>query len=85
MSGKKTATAEVKAIGEINFRGNTIPHYWYNHLTFKNGKPNLNAIVILSEIVYWYRPTSNKDEKTGQFKGWQNNGTRLESLSGFLI
>jgi hypothetical protein len=56
----------VHAIGEINFRGNVIPHNWFGHLRRENGKANLNATVILSEIVYWYRPTVVKDEATGE-------------------
>ena len=27
-----------------------------------NGKPNLTAIVILSDIVYWYKPTEVREE-----------------------
>jgi hypothetical protein len=41
----------VEKIGKINFEGNIIPRSWYKHITFKSGKPNLNAIIILSEII----------------------------------
>lgn len=34
-----------------------------------NGKPNLAAINILADVVYWYRPTEIRDEKTGQVVG----------------
>lgn len=50
----------------MHFEGNTIPHFWYNNIRFENNKPDLAAIIILAEIVYWYRPTHIKDEVSGQ-------------------
>ncbi|MGC5326988.1 hypothetical protein [Brevibacillus sp. SYSU BS000544] len=35
-------------------------------MIYENGKPNLVAIVLLSEIVYWYRPTLIRNESTGE-------------------
>lgn len=65
-SMNKEATPTVIEVGKISFTGNIIPHNWYKTLTYENGKPNFNAIIILSEIVYWYRPVERKDEATGQ-------------------
>jgi hypothetical protein len=48
-----------------------LPHNWYKHLRYNSGKVNLNALVIFSEILYWYRPAVVKDETTGKFKGWR--------------
>ena len=48
---------KVLQIGQINFRGNVIDHGWFKTLTLDNGKPNIVAITILGEIVYWYKPT----------------------------
>ena len=58
----------VKAIGDINWSGNIIPRTWFEHKIFRydNGKINLNAIVILSDIVYWYRPVINVSESTNK-------------------
>jgi len=56
----------VHDIGKLNLEGNVIPHNWFCHLKYKNGKPHTNAAIILSEIVYWYRPTLIKDEVTGR-------------------
>lgn len=64
--GNDATAATVLRMGEINLDGNVIPHSWYEHLRYPNGKPNLNAIVILAEVVYWYRPIVLKDEKTGR-------------------
>jgi DnaD/phage-associated family protein len=60
--------ANILAIAQINLRGNTMDHGWFQHLTLANGKPNMVAIAILSEIVYWYKPTEVRDEMTGQLK-----------------
>jgi hypothetical protein len=48
--------ATVGEIGKIHFEGNIIPHQWYQHVTLESGKPDLPAIIILAEIIYWYRP-----------------------------
>lgn len=63
-----TLPKAVEEIGQLNFDGNIIPHTWYQHLTYDNGKPNVNAIIILSDILYWYRPTVIRNETTGQIK-----------------
>lgn len=47
----------VTEIGGLNFKGNVVDHEWFNYITFSNGKPHIVAIMVLSEIVYWYRPT----------------------------
>lgn len=64
--GNDATATTVLRMGEINLDGNVIPHSWYDHLRYPNGKPNLNAIIILAEVVYWYRPIVLKDEKTGR-------------------
>ena len=48
--------AAVAEIGKIHFEGNLIPHQWYQRVRLESGKPDLPAITILAEIVYWYRP-----------------------------
>ncbi len=40
---------------------NVIPAAWYQTIRRANGKVNLNACVILAEIVYWYRPKITRD------------------------
>lgn len=56
----------VDMVGRISITGNIIPQIWYKTITHPNGKPYLEAIVILSDIVYWYRPTEVRDERTGE-------------------
>lgn len=64
-SGSKT----VDQVGQLNIEGNVIPTTWFSKITYENGKPDLNAIVILSEIVYWYRPKVVRDEESGRTLG----------------
>ena len=51
------STPIVDSIGQMNFEGNITPLEWYKHIKFANGKADTIAITILSDIVYWYRPT----------------------------
>ena len=64
-----TGNEIVDKVGMINLEGNIIPHAWYQHFKMPNGKPDLNSMIILSEIVYWYRPTTLRDENTGRVTG----------------
>ena len=45
----------------FDITGNVIPHSWYKTIVTEDGKPMVNAILILAEIVYWYRPTVERD------------------------
>lgn len=66
-SGNKIADS----ISEMNFSGNIIPPIWFSTIVNENDKPYLLAIMILSEIVYWYRPVEVRDEETGDFLGYR--------------
>lgn len=66
MKFEKNITLEVEAVGQMHFEGNVIPHMWYHNIKFPNGKTDLVSICILAEIVYWYRPTYERDETTGK-------------------
>lgn len=46
----------------VNLEGNIIPHKWFSAIKTKSGNPDFPAIVVLSEIVYWYRPSQKFDE-----------------------
>ncbi|MDF2020054.1 MULTISPECIES: DnaD domain protein [unclassified Bacillus (in: firmicutes)] len=81
----------VTEIGGLNFKGNVVDHEWFNYITFSNGKPHIVAIMVLSEIVYWYRPTVIRDEINGKvtykkkFKAdkLQKNYQQLADTFGF--
>ncbi|WP_151725437.1 Lrp/AsnC family transcriptional regulator [Acinetobacter ursingii] len=61
-----TGHTVVDQIGSLNIEGNVIPTSWFNTFKLENGKPDTNAVILLSEIVYWHRPTTVRDEDTGQ-------------------
>lgn len=63
----------VDAMGSINISGNIIPAVWYRTITKENGKPYLLAIVILADIVYWYRPSEVRDQEPDIFLGGKRN------------
>ena len=55
----------VDSLYSIKFYGNVIPTSWYKTIVNEKGKPQIVAINILADIVYWYRPTIERDEETG--------------------
>ena len=55
----------VDMMGSIRITGNITDLEWYKHIRKPSGKPNHLAVSILSDIVYWYRPTDVRDENTG--------------------
>lgn len=59
-------TPTVDAIEQIEIAGNVIPPSWYQAIKTDTGKTALLAINILSDIVYWYRPTIRRDEESGR-------------------
>lgn len=61
----------VYAVGKMHISGNVIPNTWYQTIQTPGGKPYLNAIILLADIVYWYRPTEIRDERSGKTTGMQ--------------
>lgn len=41
-------------------------HSWLEKICFKNGKPDYIAIMILSDIYFWYQPIIKRNSKTGK-------------------
>ena len=64
---KGTATDDVLAIGKLNFIGNIIPNSWYDKLKLESGKTDSVSLLLLSEIVYWYRPAEVRSEKGNSY------------------
>ena len=73
MEGIRTLTGNetVDRLSRMNITGNVIPAAWYQTIRKPTGKPYLNAIVILSDIVYWYRAAEVRDEGSGQLLGYR--------------
>ncbi|GAA0179071.1 hypothetical protein SH2C18_20150 [Clostridium sediminicola] len=61
----------VSEVGNFHIEGNIADFGWYQNLRYDNGLVNLNAIVILSEIIYWYKPVEVRDEVTGRLIGYK--------------
>lgn len=58
---------KIALMEEIDYFGNIIPHSWYKEILMKKtGKSDVNAIIVLADIVYWYRPSIKVDRKTGR-------------------
>lgn len=62
----RDTTPAVDDIESMSFTGNVIPHTWYHHLKNAQGRCNAIAVLILADIVYWYRPKHIIDEDTKQ-------------------
>ncbi len=62
---RSSGSAAVDAMDRIKITGNVIPQSWFGEITRENGKPHLLAIILLADIVYWYRPVEERDESSG--------------------
>jgi len=60
----------------VNLTGNVVPNTWYSTLTKDNESAYLKAIILLSDIVYWYIPREVRDEQTGQTIGHEKKFQR---------
>lgn len=65
----------VRDTGRLNFTGNITPHHWYNTILLPSGRPDLIAIILLSEIIYWWRPKSNLNQRNGKLEGYEKKFT----------
>jgi len=64
-----TITPVVDAISNLSFSGNILPPHWLKKITMSNGKPDLAGVIILSDIIYWYRAREIRDEGSGALTG----------------
>jgi len=66
----KTGNETTDNLIGVQFTGNVIHQNWYKTILMDNGKPDAISIMILADIVYWYRPSEIRDETTGQTVGF---------------
>ena len=66
-----TGNRVVDEISKINFSGNVIPQNWFKHIRFDDNKPDTVAIILLADIIYWYRHTEIRDEISGLTIGYR--------------
>lgn len=72
-TGTDQLPAACVALREMAFEGNIIPRSWWQTslLRMPDGKPNLPAAILLSDVVFFYRPYEEVDEKSGLTIGWK--------------
>jgi len=63
---KSNTTPIVDAIGHLDFRGVVIPHSWFKHIRTIHGAPHPLAVMILADIIHYYKPTEKYDFETGR-------------------
>ena len=63
-----TGSPTVDRMCRLQFTGNVIPSTWYHTIKKETGKPNLNAIIILADIVYSTWVHIDTRTGTGQWK-----------------
>ncbi len=61
----------VQQIGQIDFQGNIVPMNWFKHIKTDAGLPDSIGVMLLSDIIYWYRPVEVRDEATGKVVGYR--------------
>lgn len=66
-----TGNEIVDAMASMQITGNVIPQIWYRQIQKDTGKPDLLAIALLADIVYWYRPQEVRNEISGQITGYR--------------
>lgn len=50
-------------------KGNIVPISWYHEIVKPTGKPDMNAIAVLAELVFWHRPVYENGKYRSKFKG----------------
>jgi DNA replication protein DnaD len=63
--------AAVIKMATLHITGNIIDLKWFKHIKMENGKPDSLAILLLADVVYWYRPIEVRDEETGAVIGYR--------------
>jgi DNA-binding Lrp family transcriptional regulator len=63
--------AAVAEMHNISIKGNVTPQTWFKTILMPTGKPDLQSILILSDIVFWFRPTELRCEKSGAVIGYK--------------
>lgn len=56
-------TSEVRAVGQLKLTGRLIPMAWLKSVVSKDGSADMEAIVVLADIVYWYSPTPHGERR----------------------
>lgn len=61
----------VRQISKLNISGNIMPLQWCRSIRRESGSVHLAAVVILTEVVFWYRWRVKRSSTTGAVTGVQ--------------
>ena len=61
----------VQPLGSVYLSGDIVPPEFFNAIRYKSGKPDLLSVLILSDLLYWFRPIRPRSEETGQALAWR--------------
>lgn len=71
MRGFEMASSEVEQFGLLHISGDVVPPEFFQAIKFENCKPDLLSVLILSNLLYWYRPIKPRDERTDHATAWR--------------
>lgn len=79
-AGYELTNTTVEAIGALRITGDVVPPIFFQVIKFENGKPDLLGVLILADVLYWYRPYEMREERTSKSLGWRQKfkGDKLE-------
>jgi hypothetical protein len=66
METQNTLPVAVLAISQIHFEGDIIPQEWFKHIKTSSGETDAIGILILADLISWYRPIRAQNENTGE-------------------
>ena len=66
-----TGSTTVDRMVNFPITGNIIPEGWYNTIKFESGLTDYASIIVLADIVYWYRPKEIRNKETGELIGYE--------------
>lgn len=71
MRGFEMVSTEVEQYGLLHISGDVVPPEFFQAIKFDSGKPDLLSVLILSNLLYWYRPIKPRDERTDRANAWR--------------
>ena len=76
----------VQSLGSIYLSGDIVPPEFFNAIRFESGKPDLLSVLILADLLYWFRPIRPRSEDTGQALAWRQKfkGESLNREYGYF-